>query len=241
MFSAPLMSSAPLLRPVPLIVSLATVSGLLMGCSATADPRTETRSYTVSEQVRNLTVHNAGGDIEVSAGSGTAVRVTEILDYTAHRPTTGHELVSGGLHITASGCGDTGTRACGVRFRIEVPGGVPVKLDTDGGDILVRKLSAATEATTGGGSVTIEDSSARSLVAHTSGGDIAARMTTAPDRLSATTDGGDVSVRLPGGSYSLDVATAAGSRTVGVAHAPASPHKVKVYSKGGDVRVVPVA
>ncbi|WP_051845444.1 DUF4097 family beta strand repeat-containing protein [Streptomyces globisporus] len=232
------MHSAYLLRPLPPLLALATVSALLLGCSATGDPRTETRSYTVSEEVRNLTVHNGGGDIEVAAGSGTAVRVTEILDYTAHKPTTGHDVASGELRITSSGCEDTGVRTCGVRFRIEVPGGIPVKLDTDGGDIVVRKLSAATVATTDGGSVRIEDSAARSLVAHTAGGDIEARMTAAPDRLSATTDGGDVSVRLPGGPYALDVATEAGSRKVGVAHEADAPRKVKVYSKGGDVQVV---
>ncbi|MEV4427151.1 DUF4097 family beta strand repeat-containing protein [Streptomyces sp. NPDC049602] len=233
------MRSAHLLRPLPLIASIASVCGLLMGCSATGDAHTETRSYTVSEHVRSLTVHNGGGDIEVAAGTGTAVRVTEILDYTAHKPTTGHDVTSGELRVTASGCEDTGVRDCGVRFRIEVPGGIPVKLDTDGGDIVVRELSAATVATTGGGSVRIEDSSAPSLVAHTSGGDIEARMTAAPDRLSATTDGGDVSVRLPGGPYALDVATAAGSRKVGVAHEAAAPRKVKVFSKGGDVQVIP--
>ncbi|MGW2563585.1 DUF4097 family beta strand repeat-containing protein [Streptomyces sp. NPDC001514] len=113
-----------------------------------------------------------------------------------------------------------------------------MKLDSGGGDIVVRKLSAATVASTGGGAVLIEDSTAPTVVAHTGGGGIDARLAEAPDRISATSDGGDVAVRLPGGPYALDVTTAAGSRRVTVEHRASSPRKVKVFSKGGDVQVV---
>ncbi|MFE2164545.1 DUF4097 family beta strand repeat-containing protein [Streptomyces sp. NPDC059447] len=224
---------------VPSLLAAATASALLTGCTANAtETRTEQRSYELSDQIRALDVTNAGGDIEVTAApAGSKVKVTEIVRFRRTAPATSHSVTSGTLRLTAAGCRETGLSGCGVHLRIEAPQDVSVRLDSTGGDITVRRLAAATSAKTGGGAISIEDSTAEDVVAHTDGGDITARLTAAPKRISATTDGGDVSIRVPAGPYALDVASATGSRNVSVEDAASSPHKLQVHSKGGDVRV----
>src|SRR5579862_662646 len=69
-----------------------------------------------------------------------------------------------------------------VRYTIEVPRDYPVDLQTSGGSLDVRDLTASLNGTTSGGSVTIRDVRG-SIDAHTSGGHIDAAELNGPARL----------------------------------------------------------
>lgn len=175
------------------------------------------QSYEVTEKVTAVTIDNRGGDIEIVSGSGTAVKVTETLEYSDAKPKTEHSVSGGKLVLKGSACGGSASK-CSVVYRVEVPAGVQVDASTGGGNVTGTGLGGTVLARTGGGNVDVSFGSA-------------------PLSVNAESAGGNVTVKLPKGPYAVDASTAGGNRKVDVTVDDASANKVKAHSEGGDVTV----
>ncbi|MEV6722457.1 DUF4097 family beta strand repeat-containing protein [Streptomyces xanthochromogenes] len=205
-------------------VMAAVVSGgLVSGCMGKTS--TDSASYTVDSKVTSLKVKTSGGTIDVVAGSGNGVRVTESLKYDGDKPKTQHLTQGGELSLTApSDCGGgLGGSTCEVDYRVEVPKALAATLESDGGNISVDKGVAGR------------------LTARSDGGRVTAGFTEAPDSVDISSSGGNVTIRVPDGAYAVDAATGGGSQSVRVRTDPGSARKIRARSDGGGISVLPLA
>ncbi|WP_121748261.1 hypothetical protein [Streptomyces sp. E2N166] len=191
------------LRTRHLSVAVLTLAagGLATGCEVGEEgARSERTSYDVSGKVSALDVRTPGGDVEVVAGDGSTVRVTEKVTYSGDEPETEHATRGGTLLLTAGdGCAaDGGASMCTVDYSLEVPRALAAVLESRGGDVSVSGLAGAPEVTSGGGEVTTDRLTSRRFTVAGDGGAVDARFTTAPDTVDVDTRAGDMSVRVPG-------------------------------------------
>ncbi|MET9775336.1 DUF4097 family beta strand repeat-containing protein [Streptomyces sp. NPDC006367] len=225
-------------RPV-----LAVVSAVLAGAALTACGEktvVDESRYRVDDKVTSLRVTSNGGNVEVVAGDGPAVDVTERIAYEDEKPRTRHSVRDGALTLDAPGCAKGDSGECSVDYTLTVPRGTVLSVDTGGGDITVRGLAGAVDAEAGGGDIRIDGVAAKKVAARSGGGDIDASFTAAPDRVETESGGGDVTVRLPAGPYAVDARADGGDRRVDVAGDPASAHRVKARTGGGNLAVTAV-
>ena len=96
-----------------------------------------------------------------------------------------------------------------VRFTIDVPRDYPVQIQTSGGGLDVRKLTASVAGRTSGGAITLQDLIG-SISVHTSGGSISAERLNGPAELQTSSGSidivdstGDLDARTSGGSIDL--------------------------------------
>ncbi|MGP8302081.1 DUF4097 family beta strand repeat-containing protein [Streptomyces inhibens] len=227
------------LRAPHLVLSCAALTVLVTGCSLSdfGPTKEAKRTYTVQGKVTTLSATTHGGDIEiVPIDAGGSIKVTEKYRYNDQKPKSEHGVKDGRLTLEAEDCGMG--RRCEVGYRVLLPRNASVDLHTSGGDITVRGTAGAITAETSGGDITVADSTARKMKVRTSGGNVEATLSSAPDDVSARTSGGDVTVRLPKGSYAVDASTSGGTRKVSVPTDESSAHKVTARTSGGDVSVV---
>jgi len=112
-----------------------------------------------------------------------------------------------------------------VRFTIDVPRDYPVQIQTSGGGLDVRKLTASVAGRTSGGAITLQDV-VGSISVHTSGGSISAERINGPTEL--RTSGG--SIEIVDSTGDLDVRTSGGSIDLNSVEG-----KVKAVTSGGSV------
>ncbi|MET7783247.1 DUF4097 family beta strand repeat-containing protein [Streptomyces mirabilis] len=202
-------------------VTVAAAAVVTTGCQESdglgKSASSSSQSYDVTDKVTGVSVDNNGGNIEIVAGTGSAIKVTERLEYSDSKPKTEHSVSGGELALKGGDCGGSASK-CSVDYRIEVPAGVKVDASTGGGNITGTGL---------GGTV----------VAKTSGGNIDVAFGTAPASVNADSEGGNVTVKLPKGSYAVDASTDGGNKKVDVPVNDGSANKVKAHSAGGDVTV----
>jgi hypothetical protein len=113
-----------------------------------------------------------------------------------------------------------------VRFTIDVPRDFPVQIQTSGGSLDVRNLTASVSGKTSGGGITLQDVIG-SIRAQTSGGGISAarlngatELRTSGGSIDIADSTGDLDVRTSGGSIDLDSVEG----------------KIKAVTSGGSVR-----
>ncbi|MFJ8542927.1 DUF4097 family beta strand repeat-containing protein [Streptomyces sp. NPDC093586] len=220
--------------------ALAAASVVLAGAALTAcggKTTVDESRYRVDDKVTSLRITSNGGNVEVTAADGSAIDVTERIEYTDEKPRTEHSVRDGALSLDAPGCAKGDSGECSVGYTLTVPRGTVLSVDTGGGDVTVRGLAGAVAAKTGGGDIRIGESAAKKVAAHTGGGNIDASFTAAPDQVETESGGGDVTVRLPAGPYAVDARTDGGDRRVDVAGDPSSAHTVKARTGGGNLTV----
>ncbi|MEU6070199.1 hypothetical protein ABZ864_38640 [Streptomyces sp. NPDC047082] len=120
------------------------------------------QSYDVTGRITALRVDDCAGSIEAVPTTGDSVKVVEKYQHSDGKPRTEHPVHDGQLLLKSSGCG-SGADKCAVTYHVEVSATTPAHLTLGGGDIAARGLSGTTYAKSGGGSVDIADSSAKSL------------------------------------------------------------------------------
>ncbi|RLU94717.1 hypothetical protein CTZ27_18580 [Streptomyces griseocarneus] len=227
-------------RLVPAIALAAAAAAVLtVGCSVVDGPaKKDERSYTVEGTVSVVDADTSGGNITivpVDGGSGP-VRVTEKYEYSGQKPEPEHSLKDGRFRLKRDDCGGN-ARKCTVSYELTVPRTTAVDLRTSGGDITVRGTSGEIAAHTSGGSIDVEDSTAKKVTVRTSGGDVKASFGAAPDQVDGQTSGGDVKITVPRESYAVDASTKGGNREVTVPTDDRAPRHITARTKGGDVRV----
>ncbi|MFJ9178100.1 DUF4097 family beta strand repeat-containing protein [Streptomyces sp. NPDC102360] len=227
-------------RAAVLCVTLAATGTLLTACGGSADEeKSAGGSYTVGGKVTALSVTTPGGDIEVIAGDGDGIKVTEKIRYTGEKPKTEHTTSGGTLTLTpGDGCGPAGgPGSCKVSYRVEVPRAVSAALDSSGGDVTVTGLAGSIAVEAGGGKVRADDVAAKSLRVSAKGGSVQAGFTSAPSNVDVDTKAGNVTVRVPNEAYAVQVSAKGGSEKVGVRTDPASNHKISLTTDGGSVQL----
>lgn len=112
-----------------------------------------------------------------------------------------------------------------VQFTVEVPRDYPVHLQTAGGELEIRDLSASVRGATSGGGVVVQNVTG-TVDLHSSGGSIDAQRLNGPSRLS--TSGGSIDVADSTGD--LDLRTSGGS-----IHLRDDDGKVDAHTSGGSI------
>ncbi|MFC5665465.1 DUF4097 family beta strand repeat-containing protein [Kitasatospora misakiensis] len=189
-----------------------------------------TVSYAVAEPVRELVVDGLAGGIEVRAGD--AVRVVEEQSFRGDPPRTRHEVVDGTLRL-AYDCS-----SCGVGYRVTVPAGTVVRLNSGAGGIRLRGLAGEVQATAGTGGVEASGltSAKVRVTAETGGVDLS--FATSPTAVEARSAVGGVRVSVPGGEpYAVDAGSEVGGVEVTVPRQDGAARTITARAGTGGVAV----
>jgi hypothetical protein len=207
--------------------------------------QTVTRVITVPEPVTAVNVDSNGEPVHITAGPVHQVQVTEQIthDLKDSLPPPVAPTVSGGILTLPGTCNEDS--GCIVVFIVTVPPGVGVRADTEGGELTVSGVGAATLdsgsgpvrvtgisghliVTTHGGSLVINGLTG-SLVADTGGAPLLAQ------RISATTatvitGGGEARIGFIASPDGLFVSTDGGPAALTV---PGGPYALTADTYGG--------
>ncbi|MGI5160037.1 DUF4097 family beta strand repeat-containing protein [Microbispora sp. CA-102843] len=216
------------------------VAGAVLGMSlvvAACDVRLDfdgqqaVESYDVTDKVAVLDTHAGSGDIVVNESDRSGVHVTETLHWRGDKPANGHS-VDGDTLTLAYKCD-----SCSVDYKVEVPRGLTMKIDTGSGDITLRDLTGQVNASTGSGDVDARGLAATQVSTRTGSGDITLRFTAVPDQVQAVTGSGDGRLWVPNGAYNVNASTGSGDRRIEVADDASAPHTITIRTGSGDAEV----
>jgi hypothetical protein len=211
-----------------------------------------TRTVIVTQPVTSLDVRSYGAPVQVSAGSGSQVRIVEAIMFNPDNgppPAVRDTVADGRLTLDAPACAVSG---CGVGFTVTVPGHVSVRVATDGGAITVSGTGAANldsgggpvQATrvdgpltvsTEGGALTLNGVTGP-LNADTGGGPLLAQGVAAATA-AVSTDGGVAQIGFISAPDAVSVDSGGGPQQVGIATEPAAPRSIRVVSDGGPLQI----
>lgn len=205
----------------------------------------------VREMKSEITLHTAGGDIDLTAVGGPVRAITSGGDITLRTSSGDVDLKTAGGDVTLENILGT-LRASTSGGDITLVGAKKdAEVSTSGGDIDIREISGRLDARTSGGDIIVEQCSGEVTV-RTSGGDITVRDTGSNTR--ASTSGGDIEVyningaivaKTSGGDLELrevrgaiDGATSGGDITATVTLTDFSkPHPITLRSSGGSIEL----
>ncbi|MFF4412668.1 DUF4097 family beta strand repeat-containing protein [Streptosporangium sp. NPDC001559] len=221
---------------------LLTVVALLTGCGLTnlgSASHHETATHQVTEKITKLNVRGRSGDVSVTEAAGAAggaVKVVEMTRWNDERPETTRKVQGETLFVSYN-C-PSSMDNCGVDYRIEIPKGTAVDLQTGSGHVRLTSLTGAITAVTGSGDITGTGLSGKKVFTKVGSGTAELGYTAVPDEVEMRGGSGDVTVRLPGGPYNVSTRAGSGDRKVSVPQDPASAHKVVMSTGSGDIKVL---
>ncbi|MFF9897697.1 DUF4097 family beta strand repeat-containing protein [Streptomyces longispororuber] len=219
--------------------------------------RTETGTVAINESVRNVVVEIDSGDVDIDVvGQGEKTELHKKLTKSLRSPDEKIEQDGSTLRVNTD-CGE-GVGKCGSDYRLAVPAGTRVKVETRLGDVSVKGVRDSVEARTRIGSVRLEHITGDRLVAASKTGaitlkdvDFATAEATSKmgdirveeigpfKTLKAVSKMGDVDLHLPqdAGPYAVNTFTKIGDRKVSVDEESSAGTKVEGRTKIGDVTV----
>ncbi|GAA3151194.1 hypothetical protein GCM10010466_47890 [Planomonospora alba] len=214
---------------------------VLSGCGidALAGAQQTVVSYEVPDKVLVLSMDVEAGDVVVSESGRSGIKVTETLRWSDDKPETEHRVEGGTLTLEYRCPTGFGLVHCSVDYKVEVPKGVRVKVQSGAGDVTLRSLTGGVEAGTGAGDIDASGLAGKEFVADSGAGDVEAGFAAAPERVEVETGAGDATVRLPQGAYRVTAESGAGDETVKVQDDPSAPRTVRVSTGAGDAKVLP--
>ena len=136
---------------------------LLTGCglkSLGGPTNQDTVTYQVTEKVAKLQVKNDSGDTVITEYDGSAVRVTETLQWRDNKPDAQHKVNGDQLSLFFDCAARWGS--CNVDYKIEVPKGLQIDADADSGNITMRQLTGQIQVSADSGDVDATGLGARS-------------------------------------------------------------------------------
>ena len=217
-------------------VALIVAGWMVAGCSAIGPATTESQSYDVGGAVSRLSLHGRAGSVEVTAGDGP-VRVTETLKYTGGRPRTSHSTDAGTLRLADDGCAG-GFRHCEVDYKVRVPSGTAVEVNTSACAIRLTGLAGDLDVTNSAGAIEATGLSSTHVRMRNDAGKISVRYVAEPSTVDITNDAGAIDVRVPAtGSYAVDAHADAGRTRVTVTQDPASTRKITARTDAGAITI----
>ncbi|MFG2027192.1 DUF4097 family beta strand repeat-containing protein [Streptomyces sp. NPDC048825] len=218
---------------------------------------TESGSAAISKSVRNVELAIDSGDIQVDVvGRGEKPELHKKLTRSLRSPDETIKQEGDTLHVTTR-CGE-GMGKCASDYRLTVPVGTGIKVETRMGDVSVQGVRASVEGRTQMGSVSLEHITGNRVVAASKTGAITLKDVTfdtaeattklgdvlvedieAFKKLTAVSKTGDVDLHLPedAGPFAVNAETKIGDRKVTVDQDSSSGTNVNARTKIGDVTV----
>ncbi|MFG1696421.1 DUF4097 family beta strand repeat-containing protein [Nonomuraea sp. NPDC049309] len=214
---------------------------LLTGCgvASLAGPNHEdTVSYEVTDKVTALRLVSNAGDAVITETGGDAVRVVETLHWRGgDKPRPEHRVDGQELFLTYGCPSQWGT--CGVDYKIEVPKGLRMTLESGSGNITLRDLTGEITLSTGSGDVDAAGLAGKKLSGEVGSGNIELKFSAVPQDLRLKAGSGDIDVRVPDQPYAIDSRIGSGDVTIGVKQDTTAPNKISVTAGSGDITVSP--
>lgn len=212
---------------------------MLTGCglaSITGPASEETSSYEVTDKVARLQVKNGAGQTVVTGTDGGTVRVTETLRWRGDaKPKAEHGVEGDGLVLSYDCPSNLGT--CSVDYKIEIPKGLAVDLESGSGDATLRGLAGELNVHVGSGDLDAADLAGKKIVAEAGSGSVELKYTAVPDSAELQAGSGDIVLRVPDGAYDVKTQVGSGDANVSVKKDSSSPHKISLKTGSGDVTV----
>lgn len=212
---------------------------LLTGCglASVAGPNNEdTASYQVTDKVTKLQLNNNSGDAVVTETDGSAVRVVETLRWRGEdKPKPEHKVEGQALLLTYDCTSNWGS--CSVDYKIEVPKGLAVDLDSGSGNLTLRSLTGQIDLHVGSGDVDAADLGGKKVIANAGSGNIELKYASAPESAQMKAGSGDITLSVPEGAYDVKTDMGSGDANVSVKTDGSSPNKISLQAGSGDVTV----
>jgi len=230
-------ASSALLSPLLFAaISVLAVTGCDDRLDATVD-RTE-ESTVDSTGIRRIAITTDNGDVDVEAGTGDIEIDALIAEHDEGDGEWTVDSVGDTLVVTGT-CNAGWFDRCEVGFRVTVPAGLDVTVQTDNGDIDLQSLSGSVDLTTNNGDIDGTRIDAGSVQARSDNGDVDLAFSTAPDSVVASSDNGYVTVEVPrtNDDYEVDASSDNGDVQVAVPTDPQARRTINAESDNGNVRV----
>ncbi|MCC5575201.1 DUF4097 family beta strand repeat protein [Microtetraspora sp. AC03309] len=192
----------------------------------------ETLNYDVTDKVAALVVRAGIGDVTVNGSDASGIQVAETVEWTGDKPHDGHK-VNGDTLTLAYDCNN-----CAIHYRVDVPRGLDVKVESGTGDITIRSLTGPVRLTTGIGDVDTSGLGGKQVSAETGTGDVKLKFASAPDRVDVETGTGDATMWIPAESYKLTVDTGLGDKEIGIVSDPSASRSITITTGIGDIKVL---
>ncbi|WP_431934090.1 DUF4097 family beta strand repeat-containing protein [Nonomuraea jabiensis] len=212
---------------------------MLTGCGlgSIAGPSSEeTASYEVTDKVARLQVKSGAGETVVTETDAGAVRVTETLRWRGDDKPKPEHSVEGNALLVSYDC-PSNLGSCSVDYKIEIPKGLAVDLNSGSGDVTLRGLTGELNVNVGSGDLDAADLAGKKVVAEAGSGKVELKYTAAPDSAELQTGSGDIVLRVPDGAYDVKTQVGSGDANVSVKKDSSSPHKISLKAGSGDVTV----
>ena len=233
---------------------------IVIGSSALITNIFESRRSTTQrfgDTVDQLVVSSRHGEISVTAVEGTEIVIERDEHYVFRRPSREAELVGSTL-VLGDGCPSFNflfLGGCRVDFRVTVPAGVSLELDSSNGDLVVEgitggvvlrtsngdidldRLTGEIDAKTSNGAVIGRGLESSAVDADTSNGRISLVFEAPPDRLVAKTSNGNIDIEVPALPYRINANTSNGDIDLDVVSDPDAARTIDVTSSNGDIDI----
>ncbi|MFC4115719.1 DUF4097 family beta strand repeat-containing protein [Nonomuraea zeae] len=214
---------------------------LLTGCglaSIGGPDNQDTVSYQVTDKVAKLQFKGNAGDAVITETDGAAIKVVETLRWRGDdKPVPEHKVEGDALFVTYDCPSSWGS--CGVDYKIEIPKGLPVDLDSGSGNITLRSLTGPIDVRVGSGDLDATGLAGKKVFAEAGSGNIAMKYTTVPEGVELKVGSGDIALNVPDGAYDVKTEVGSGDVAVSVKTDKSSPSKISLTSGSGDISVLP--
>jgi len=221
------------------VLTVAAVGALVLGLSIVLkDSRVATSQVDVGQNA-NLIINATSADLEIVEGEPDLLTIASTV--TSGLRKTDYQVGRKGDEIKiVSNCQRWLNPGCGVKTRLEVPPGLPLRVRTTSGDIRVRAISKGVlTVRTASGDVMASGLKVDEFEATTTAGDVSATFAEQPFAFKATTGSGDVTAMVPAGKRTYIVTTKTGSGNVSSALDSDAKGEgfVRVTTRSGDIRL----
>ncbi|MFI6920845.1 DUF4097 family beta strand repeat-containing protein [Nonomuraea spiralis] len=211
---------------------------LLTGCGldAIGKPKNEeTSTYQVKEKVQQLHLRSGSGDVTVTESDVTYVSVTERLYWSNEKPQAEHKVEGDKLSVYYDCQKSWGT--CGVEYKVEIPKGLQVNVDTGSGDLTLRSLTGPLDLKAGSGDIKGDGLGGKKLLVEGGSGPVTLKYAVAPEGVKLSVGSGDVALTVPDETYDVNARTTSGDANVSVKKEGSSPRKLSLTTGSGNITV----
>jgi hypothetical protein len=198
----------------------------------------EQHSYP-SAGVIELSVTNDNGLVEVVGTATATIVVRSHVTEGLTSPKDRQRVVDGRLELDAS-CSAFTLNWCNVAYRIEVPAGIAVRIQTDSGDVHLADLTGEVALHADSGDVSASGLRSATVDASADSGDVHLSFAAAPGSVDASANSGDVEVTVPNDAtaYRVDAGADSGSVDNRLHVDSASARTITAHADSGDVRLL---
>jgi len=222
------------------VVTVAAIGALVFGLSIVLkDSRVATSQVDVGQNA-NLIINATTADLEIVEGEPDLLTITSTV--TSGLRKTDYQLGRKGDEIKiVSNCQRWLNPGCGVKTRLEVPPGLPLRVRTTTGEIRVRSISKGVlTVRSASGDVMATGLEVDEFEATTTDGNVSAVFSRQPFAFKATTGSGDVSATVPAGkrTYIVTAKTGSGNVSSALDSDPEGEGFVRVTTRSGDIRLI---